>query len=242
MALLIGGLLVLVNAPWLRVTQIAWAGQRYTPGYQLERILERLRGSSLLGVDGAALQHDLESLPSVVAASVETELPDRLHVTLVEKEAAFVWRTIAVQMVCAADGTVIGQVALRLALPADLAALPFVDDRRRVSRDVLVGDHLDPAEVRVALRLAALEPAMLGSATTHIGVAIDEEYGFMLFGTGVGWKATLGRLGTGADTVPADVDEVEAGVAAIRTLLSIEPEASVSWIDVRNPRKVYWRP
>ena len=30
---LVGGLMALVNAPGLRVAQIAWAGQRYTPGW-----------------------------------------------------------------------------------------------------------------------------------------------------------------------------------------------------------------
>ena len=238
---LVGGLLVLINAPWLRIADVAWAGQRYTPGYQLERILGPLRGSPMLSLDGAALQRDLQRLPSVESVSVEASLPDRLQVTLVEKAAAFVWRTKAVQMICAADGTVIGQVALRLALPADLAALPFVDDRRPASRNVLIGDRVDPAEMRIALRLTALVPAMLGSATTQIRVAIDDENGFLLTGVGVHWKAALGRLGVGLSIAGEDVDRVAASVAAIRTLLSIEPEDSVSWIDVRNPGKVYWR-
>lgn len=239
---LVGGLMALVNAPGLRVAQIAWAGQRYTPGYQLERILGPLRGSSLLTVNGSALQRELEVLPSVATARVEAEMPDRLQVTLTEKPAAFVWRTIAVQMVCAADGTVIGQVALRLALPADLAGLPFIDDRRKASREVLIGDRLDADEVHTATRLAALEPAMLGSASADLRIAIDDDHGFMLIGGGIGWKAALGRLQAVARSDGLVTDPVEAAVAAIRTLFSIESEEKVSWVDVRNPGKVYWRP
>jgi len=244
---LIAGLAVLVNGPWLQVRQVAWAGQRYTPGYEIERILGRLRGSQLLTVDSQALAAEVASLPAVDGVRVEALLPDRIEVTIVERKAAFIWRTSAVQLVCADNGTVIGQIALRSDLPKDLAMLPRIDDHRADSRNIIVGDTLDAGTVMTALRLAAIQPAALGSTATGVTVQLDDEYGFVLAAQGASWKAAFGRQmpdvgsaqGGGA---AGSADQVLAQVAAIRTLFSLQPEASVSWVDARNPGKVYWRP
>jgi hypothetical protein len=34
---------------------------------------------------------------------------------------------------------------------------------------------------------------------------------------------------------------IEQQIAAVRTLFAAHPEASVSWVDARNPGKVYFR-
>jgi POTRA domain, FtsQ-type len=246
MAGLVAGLVVLVNGPWLRIRQVAWAGQRFTAGYELERILGRLRGTQLLALDSTALAADLAALPAVSEVRVEASLPDRLRVTLVERKAAFIWRTSAVQLVCAADGIVIGQVALRSDVPKDLADLPRIDDRRGDSRNIIVGDRLDSATFGTALRLAAIQPATLGSSATGVTVQLDDEYGFVLVAVGAPWKAAFGGYALdagGRETGSSgSADEILAQVAAVRTLFSVQPEASVSWVDARNPGKVYWRP
>lgn len=247
MATLVVGLVVLVNGPWLRVGTVVWAGQRFTPGYQLERIVGRLRGAQLLTVDSTALAADLGALPAVATVRVEALLPDRLRVTIVERKAAFIWRTTAVQLVCADDGTVIGQVALRSALAKNLAALPLIDDRRVDSRNIIEGDSIDAATVAMALRLAAIQPAALGSAARGVSVWLDDEYGFVLIAQGAGWKAAFGRYaqdagGVQGSAATASADAILAQVAAIRTLFAVQPERSVSWVDARNPGKVYWRP
>jgi hypothetical protein len=41
------------------------------------------------------------------------------------------------------------------------------------------------------------------------------------------------------DASPADID---AQVAAVRTLFAAHRENTIGWVDVRNPGKVYWRP
>ena len=57
------------------------------------------------------------------------------------------------------------------------------------------------------------------------------------------WQAALGLYGVDASEDPSHPgDRIEAQLAAIRTLLTLQPEVRVSWIDVRNPGKVYWRP
>ena len=210
-------------------------------------ILGRLRGTQLLKVNTAALAADLAALPAVADARVEALLPDRLRVTLTERKAAFVWSTSAAQLLCAADGTAIGQIALRSDLPEDLLALPRIDDRRVDSRNIIVGDTLDPATLDAALRLAAIQPAALGSSATGVSVQLNDEYGFVLIAVGASWQAAFGGYPVQANGLevagsPGSADQILAQMAAVRTLFSLQPEGSVGWIDVRNPGKVYWRP
>jgi cell division septal protein FtsQ len=242
-AVLAGGLLALINGPWLRVANVAWAGERYTPASQLQRALAVLDGDALLAVDATGLARELERLPAVSTARVEAVLPDTVRVTIVEKVATFVWQTSAVRLLGVADGTLIGQIALTAQLPGDIAALPLIDDRRVESRNIIVGDRIDPATLSAALRLATIEPASLGSAAIDLGLRLTDDDGFLLVSGAPPWQADLGFYPEGDAGQPASFEErVESQVAAVRTLFSYEGEAAVGWVDVRDPRRVYWRP
>jgi len=242
-AVLVGGLLALVNGPWLRVGRVAWAGERYTPASQLERVLAPLDGTALLAVDATAVVAKLQRLPAVSRATVEAVLPDAVRVHIVEKVAAVVWQTTAVRLVGDADGTLIAQLALDAELPADLAALPLIDDRRVQARSLIVGDVIDPSTLAAALRLSAVEPAALGSAAVELGVRLTDDDGFLLVSDQPIWQADFGLYPDSDSGLPAALQErVEAQVTAVRTLFSFEGEGKISWVDVRDPRRVYWRP
>ena len=241
-AVLVSGLVALVGGPWLRVARVAWAGERYTPASQLQRALAPLDGRALLLVDAHAIAANLERLPAVAEARVEPQLPDAVKVTIVEKTAAFVWQTSAVQLIGAAGGMLIGQLALHTTLPADLAALPLVDDRRVASRDMIVGDTIDAASLTAGLRLAAIDPAALGSAAPHLEVRVTDDDGFLLVSHGA-WAADFGFYPPDGDGAPGTLaGRIDAQVAAVRTLFSFHPEGGVSWVDARDPGRVYWRP
>jgi cell division septal protein FtsQ len=242
-AILVGGLLALINGPWLRVANVAWAGQRYTPAPQLQRLLAPLDGAALLTVDADAVAAELQQLPAVSHATVEAVLPETVRVRIVEKAAAFVWQTSAVRLIGAADGTLIGQVALRADLPPDIAALPLVDDRRVDSRDIIVGDRIDASTLAAALRLASIEPAALGSAAAGVELRLTDDDGFLLVSAQPAWQADFGFYpDADAGVATTLAERVDAQVAAVRTLFSFEGEATVRWVDVRDPRRVYWRP
>ncbi len=81
-------LVALVSGPWLRVTDVTWAGEQFTTQRDLERVLEQQRGTSLLAVDTRSLRERLEQLPAVAEATVTASLPGRLQVTIVEREAS----------------------------------------------------------------------------------------------------------------------------------------------------------
>ena len=242
-AVLVGGLLALVNGPWLRVGRVAWAGERYTPASQLERVLAPLDGTALLAVDATALAAKLQRLPAVSHATVEAVLPDAVKVHIVEKVASVVWQTSAVRLVGDADGTLIAQIALDAELPDDLAALPLIDDRRVQARSLIVGDVIDPSTLAAAFRLSGVEPAALGSAAVDLGVRLTDDDGFLLVSDQPIWQANFGLYPDSDSGLPAALQErVEAQVTAVRTLFSFEGEGKISWVDVRDPRRVYWRP
>lgn len=242
-AVLVGGLLALINGPWLRVARVSWAGERYTPGTQLQRALASLDGTALLTVDASAVAAELARLPAVSRVTVEAVLPDLVRVRIVEKEAAFVWQTSAVRLVGVEDGTLIGQLALTADLPADIASLPLIDDRRLESRDIIVGDRIDVATLAAALRLSEVEPAALGSSAADLDLRLTDDDGFLLVSRAPAWLADFGLYPDADAGQAATLDElIEAQVAAVRTLFSFEPEGTVGWVDARDPRRVYWRP
>jgi hypothetical protein len=233
----------LAAGPWLRVERVAHVGERYTPAATLDEILDAYRGRSTLAIDSRAIAERLRGLPTVAAAEVNVLLPGELRVTIAEKSPAFTWLTSAVRLVGAADGTLIGELPRDAELPADLAALPTVDDRRRHSRLLTVGDVLPPDELDMARRLVDVDPALLGSTSSQLSVRVDAEFGFILVSAQPSWQAALGF--NGLDPGGEDVDaaaRLEQQLAAIRTLFATRPETSVRWVDARNPGKVYWAP
>jgi hypothetical protein len=128
-------------------------------------------------------------------------------------------------------------------VPSDLRALPQVSDERFVSRLLTVGDAVPPAELRVANRLTDLDPRLIGSRADAVAVKVDYQMGFMLESAAPAWSVALGfyQLDPREDEAAADA-RLERQLAAIRTLFAMRPERGVSWLDARNPGKVYWTP
>lgn len=239
---LIAGFVALLNGPWLRVTDVEWHGRQVTAERDLRDETAGTQGQNALLVNSDSLRQRIEALPGVAAARVDVRLPGRISITLSEEAPAFVWRTTAVQLVGSEGGTIIGQVARPAALPAELATLPFVDDRRGSSRDLTVGDAINSDTLAIALELARLDPAALGSTTTGVSVHIDDEFGFVLDSAGPTWSAAFGLYGMDPEVTQDPVARIERQVGGVRTLFGEEAEAGIGWLDVRNPGRVYWRP
>ena len=237
-----GALVALLSGPWLRVTEVTWGGEHLTAGRDLERLLDRQEGASLLSLDTGAIRERVEMLPAVASASVTATLPGRLEVAIVEREVAFVWETSSARLLGAADGTLVAALPDDEALAADLAPLPQIADSRSSSRLMAAGDRIPDAVLRAALHLAELDPAALGSVAAEISVRIDDEFGFGLVSATPGWEMAFGVYGLDPhETAAAAVTRLERQVTAVRTLFASRPEASIGWVDARNPGKVYFR-
>ncbi len=75
-----------------------------------------------------------------------------------------------------------------------------------------------------------------------LNISLDGTYGFIVSAPQAGWQAAFGFYGLDPSETP---DVVAARVASqasgVRTLFAAHPEASVAWIDARNPGRVYFR-
>jgi hypothetical protein len=227
----------------MRVTALGHTGDAYTPAGRVQEILDDYRGAPILAVDRAALRDRLAALPTVADAQVDLRLPGELQVAITEKVPAFVWRTQRAALVGAGDGTIIAELPLTKVLPDGLRRLPSVDDNRFASRLLSAGGAVPEAELRVARRLTALDPRLIGSRASAFKVKVDYGKGFVLESTQPAWTAALGfyQLDPREDQAAADT-RLEQQLAAIRTLFASRPERNVSWLDASNPGKVYWSP
>lgn len=238
----VGGMTWLAMGPALRVQAVTIEGNQWTADSALRRAVASLEGSPLLAVDPTAVAREILAVPGVTGTDVQVRLPDSVVVTVREAGPAILWKTPAVTLLLNPDGVVIGELARTAAIPDQLAGLPVIDDRRPESRNYIRGDQVEPREVDAALRLAAVTGADLGSQATGFSVAIDSRYGFLLLASGSPWTAALGFFGIDpAETPQAVGARIASQQAAIRTLLATRPEAGVSWIDVRDPGRVYFR-
>jgi len=236
------GLVALLGGPWLRVSEVTWAGGQFTAARDLERLLDRQRGASVLAVDTRSLSERLERLPPVATATVTASLPGRLDVTIVEREAAFVWEISSARLLGARDGTLFASFPGDTALESDLAPLPRITDERAMSRLMRPGDRLPEPLLRTALHLASLDPAALGSSAKRLAVRIDDEFGFGLVAGEPGWEMAFGVYGLDPDeTAASAAARLERQITAVRTLFATRAEAEIEWVDARNPGKVYFR-
>lgn len=234
---LAAALVWLLNAPLLRVEQVAVAGEGYTPDETLRVSVGEVVGQSLLTVDAGAIGRRVAQLPAVETARVEVRLDGSVSLTVTERTPAFVWQTEGPRFLAAGDGTLLALIGAEETAPAEL---PTFLDRRGGSRYLVVGDRLEERMVSVALRLATVEPRALGSSAASLAVELDDEHGFLL--ASPDWRAALGFIGAGSGAdVRGGEELIEEQVAAIRTLFATRPETEVGWVDARNPGKVYWR-
>lgn len=237
-----GALGALLDGPWLRVSDVAFAGHRYTAAEDLEAVLSEQRGTSLLAVSTAEIRSRIEGMPAVAEVNVSATLLGRIEATVIEHDVAFVWQTPSGRFLGAADGTIFAAIPPGEELPAELASLPQISDERFVARLITVGDVIPAGVLGTALQLDEIDPAVLGSTATRLALRLDDEYGFRLVSTAPEWQVALGPYGMDPTETASEASaRLEAQVGAVRTLFATRAETEIGWVDVRNPGKVYFR-
>ncbi|HEX6655347.1 MAG TPA: FtsQ-type POTRA domain-containing protein [Candidatus Limnocylindria bacterium] len=239
----IAGMVTLVNGPWLRISSVAHAGARYTAPGDLDAIVASYRGVPLLTLDTDDVRRQVMALPAVAGAEIDTALPGTLRVTITEKKPSLIWHTQLSQLVAARDGSIIDSRATSEVLSGELGRLPVVTDLRPLSRIPRAGETLPAGDVRMAERLLDLDPKIIGSRAKRLTVSVDKEYGFVIESPSPPWRAALGfyQVDPSENQAAADA-RLEQQLAAMRTLFAQRQEWAVSWLDARNPGKVYWAP
>ncbi len=171
--LLVLGALVVLASPLFGVRDVEVSGAVYTTPAELAQVLDPLDGKPILTLDTEAVVVDLEALPWVRRARVQTEFPSTLHVEISERVpvAAYAggdgrWRVID------REGRVIAIIPDG-AQPADY--LPIEATGPDVAAGQPAGDLY-----RVAGELALSLPLEVRNVTRSITLTANGEIGLRL--------------------------------------------------------------
>lgn len=109
------------NAAGMRIASVSLSGHRQVSREEIFTAAGVTDKSSLLFLDVMEARTKLEAIPWVAEATVRKLYPDRLQITVTEREAFALWQLNGQVQVIAADGTV-----LSAKFEPRLATLPFV--------------------------------------------------------------------------------------------------------------------
>ena len=172
--------------------------------------------------DTGAASDRVAHLPTVRRAEVRAVLPDRLVVTLEERVPVLLWVTTdsSLAFLVDEDGTLVA------AAPPGGATVPAIHDQRVGTAGLAIGGAIAPVDLRVARQLAAVTPAMLGSAALALLVSVDDREGFVVSADPDGWRAVFGLYGE----VTRSPDLVGVQVQCLASLLAARPTEGVGRI------------
>src|SRR5258705_321253 len=94
------------NAAGMRIATVSLSGQRQVSREEIFAAAGVTDRSSLLFLDVADARAKLEAIPWIAEATVRKLYPDRLQITVTEREAFALWQREGKVSVIAADGTV----------------------------------------------------------------------------------------------------------------------------------------
>ena len=174
-------------------------------------------------IDTRSMRRALEALPAVAHADVYVTLPGRLVVAVTERTPTFVLTTLAGAFVLDVDGFVLDELSPEES--RDLG-LPVVDDvREQFAPELEVGGRLDAVSLDATLRLAAITPALIGTAYETLALSVDDADGYVLRAEPDGWRAVFGHytpnlrpvdlIDRQVQCLRARVDAGEQGIAII---------------------------
>ncbi|HEX3606392.1 MAG TPA: FtsQ-type POTRA domain-containing protein [Candidatus Dormibacteraeota bacterium] len=160
---------------------------------------------SIFTVDGEVVRQRLERLPWVRRATVETELPSTVRISIVEWDPVLEVRRGGGDQLVAGGGATVDRAAVR---GGALPAVPVLIDERP---DTGSGPApLDGTLVRLLPAVAAGLPAAVGCALADFRWQGD---GRLVIDSACRWSALLGRAGT-----PAEISAIPAQIAALAAL------------------------
>ena len=109
------------NAMGMRIAAVSLSGQRQVSREEIFAAAGVTENSSLLFLDVADARAKLEAIPWIAEATVRKLYPDRLQITVTEREAFALWQLQGKVSVIAADGT-----TLSAKVEPRHTSLPFV--------------------------------------------------------------------------------------------------------------------
>ncbi len=142
-----------------------------------------------------SLETAIEQLPTVASARVRATLPDRLSVTVTERQPIVAWKVGDQGWLVDVEGNAFAPADALT--PEELgdgstgSTLPALDDRRAESAMTL-GARLDPIDLEVVRTLGNLTPEMISSEAPALTLTLDDDAGWVLRAPGH-WRAVFGH-------------------------------------------------
>ncbi len=191
LALLLGlaGLYGAVSSDAFAVRHTEVSGLTWTGRDEVLAALAIPPGQNLFQLRTGDMAARLAAIPAIRGASITVALPDEIRVAVAEREALLAWQVGDHRYLVDGTGLLFSTPE---AAPAVADALPVVDDRRTGSTALVVGSVLDPVALDAALRLGSLRPVDVGSAASGLEIRLDDDSGFTVRATGIGWTAVFG--------------------------------------------------
>lgn len=188
---------------------------------------------SLFTVDGEQVRQRIEKLPWVRSASVETELPHTVRITIREWSPVLVLHRGDRVLAIADDGSLLDMGRVHIPTPAGVPLL--VDSRPELAAahtgGAIVEPSIDPLLVRTLVITAQRFPDVFGVAVNHFEWQPD---GLFAIVTTAGWRAILGHMITDAD-IGAVPDQLAALVSLKGRLNFARP--NFGYVDLENPQQ-----
>ena len=224
LAVALGGLYALTTLDTFQIRHTVVTGTGWTTEAEILDALAVPSGQNAFALSTGELSTRLARVAGLRTALVRVVLPDTLQVTVVEREPLLAWGVGSHRYLADAAGLLFAEVGAD-ADPAAIAALPQVDDQRNADVAFTTGSLVDAVTLDAALRLGSLTPADLGSTASLLTIRLDDQDGFSITASPVGWTAVFGfytpELRT-TDLVPGQVRLLrsllygrEAGVARV---------------------------
>lgn len=216
------GLIWLAFSSSPRVDSVQVSGARHVR--QAQAVAQsRLLDAQVFTASAAEARALLRELPAVREARVELSLPSSAHITLIEREAIGRWAASdGVTWFVDADG-----VLFASADPNGAPPLTIFDERPAHTP----GERLDPALVRVALRLATIAPGELRADATAPKVVMTAGANGLVLRFGPGWEIRFGGP-----------ESFEEKLAVVKRYLQDNPQRRLDYVDVRSPDRIVVSP
>jgi cell division septal protein FtsQ len=231
LALQVVGLLAILVLPSFRASTVLVSGNHLLDRSAILAAARISPSQSLFTVDGEQVRQRIEKLPWVRTASVETELPHTVRITIREWTPVLVLHRGQQQLAIADDGSLLDLGRVRVAEPP---GVPLLVDQR----PLLVAAHsgsaaasLDPVLVRTLVITAQRFPAVFGVAVNHFEWQAD---GLFAIVTTAGWRAILGHMLSDAD-IAAVPDQLGALVSLKGKLDFAKP--TFGYVDLEDPNQ-----
>ncbi|HXA29620.1 MAG TPA: FtsQ-type POTRA domain-containing protein [Candidatus Angelobacter sp.] len=223
-------LLAILALPVFRAKSIAIAGNHLVARAAVLDAAHLSTSQSLFTVDGEQVRQRIEKLPWVRSASVETELPSTVRITIREWTPVLMLHTGSRQLAIADSGDVLDLGKSTVAAPPGVPTL--VDNRPAFAAAQLSGSgkaSVDPVLVRTLVVTAQRFPAAFGVGVNHFEWQSD---GLFAIVTTAGWRAVLGHMLSDQDI--AAVPDQLASLLSLKGKLDFA-RPTFGYVDLENP-------